>query len=78
MAWTRWEESNSRIVERYRYDEQRAILQIRSRRSGRLREFQCSGELYEQFLRTPSQGWFLSAVPPAKRWWRLSALRSRA
>jgi hypothetical protein len=69
LAWTEWEESNSRIVARYRYDERRSILQIHSRRTGKIRQFECSRELYESFLQTPSQGWLLSTMPPAKRRW---------
>ena len=69
MAWTKWEDSNSRIVARYRYDRRRAVLQIQSRRSGKIRQFECSPELFDNFMETPSQGWFLSTLPPAKRRW---------
>ena len=69
LAWTQWEDSNSRIVARYRYDQRRAVLQIRSRRSGKIRQFECSPELYDNFVQTPSQGRFLSTLPPAKRRW---------
>jgi len=71
MAWTDWEESRSTVVKAYRYDAARGILQIRSRRSGKLREFDCPPARYEDFLQAPSQGRFLARIPPKRRRLRL-------
>ena len=72
MAWTEWEEStHSSVVAAYRYDPARGILQIRSRRSGKLREFDCTPPRYEDFVRSPSQGRFLAGMPLRRRRVRL-------
>jgi hypothetical protein len=71
MAWTEWEESRSTVVAAYRYDAARGILQIRSRRSGRLRDFDCGPALFEEFVVAPSQGRFLAKMPLRRRRLRL-------
>ena len=78
MAWTQWQSSSSSVAERYRYDAQRALLQVRSRRSGKVRVFDCSPDLYDEFLDAPSQGRFLARLGPARSRWRIRVPQGRS
>jgi hypothetical protein len=74
MAWTEWEKSRSTVVAAYRYDASREILQIRSRRSGKLRDFDCSPARYEDFVVASSHGRFVARMPLRRRRLRLRLL----
>jgi hypothetical protein len=50
------------VITAYRYDAERRMLEIRSKRSGKVRAFHCNPEQYEAFLRAWSKGRFISGL----------------
>ena len=63
-----WNDASSSMIATYRFDEGRQVLQTRSKRSGKLREYHCTPTLYGAFLEAPSMGRFvLKRLQPMER-----------
>ena len=62
MAKERWSNATSSVISAYRYDAERRVLEVKSKRSGRVRDYYCTPGQHEAFLRAWSKGRFIAGL----------------
>jgi hypothetical protein len=62
MTTAPWSSATSSVITGYRYDAERRVLEVKSKRTGKIRDYYCTPDQHEAFLRAWSKGRFLAGL----------------